>query len=154
MKSNIEELKRKIDNSSIPFENDDLLDKIKRDLAIAKEKFLNLARSEDPELAEYIQKEFIPFLETDINTLVPASLTPEAYRIIVVGGYQIFMQKYIDIVMSRYGKFYGEPTQYMSHSLSKAVTLYLLLLYLPYVNGQYRKFILDVLERKKPMVVQ
>jgi hypothetical protein len=150
----ISDIKSSID-SSASFSNDqDLIEAIKRNTELAKGKLLSLAKSQDLELADFLEKQYIPLLEADINTLTSASLNPKQYVILVTKAFLIFYYHYVDLFVKRIDQYKDDPSFRINPIIFSAVSLYVSLLYLPYVNGQQKKFILDVLDRKRQMIVQ
>jgi len=131
----------------------DLIEAIKRNTELAKSKLLSLAKAQDPEIAEFIEKQYIPFLEGDIISLTSASLDPKQYVNVVTKAFMIFFYYHVQVHIKRLDQYQNDLSTYISPILPSAVSLYLALLYLPYVNGQYKKFILDVLEKKRQMLV-
>ncbi len=132
----------------------DLIEAIKRNTSLAKAKLLNIAYAKDPELAEFIEKQYIPLLEADINTLTSASLDSKQYVNLVKKAFLIFYHQHVDLFIKRLKENKEDHSSYISPILFSAVSLYLALLYMPYVNGQQKKFILDILEKKRQMVFQ
>jgi len=131
----------------------DLIEVIKRNTEIAKSKLLSLARSQDSELAEFIEKQYIPFLEADINALTSASLDAKQYVNVVTKAFLIFYYQHVDLFIKRMDQYAEDSSFYISPIIFSAVSLYLALLYIPYVNGQHKKFILDYLDKKRQMIV-
>lgn len=139
----------------VGYEGDDkdIIEAIKRNTNLAKAKLLSLAQATDPELAEFIEKQYIPLLEADIITLTSASLDSEQYVNIVKKAFLIFYYQHVELFMKRKYHYKEDFSFYISPIIFSAVSLYVSLLYLPYVNGQQKKFILDVLEKKRQMLV-